>query len=383
MKHQNKIIFACRPMNSSKNIRLKRLSILIIIFSFHLAFSQGSRKYSNEFLNIGVDAAAFGMSKSVVATSNDVNAAYWNPAGLSNIKVNQGALMHTEHFAGIAQYDYAAVAFAPKEKESPVIAISLIRFGVDNILNTTALIDSEGKIDRSRISLFSAADYALGFALAKNIPSVKNLSVGLNAKIIRRKIGDFASSTGFGIDLGVQYKIKKWQLGLMLRDITTSFNVWDIDQEGFESIQNAIPNQNQDKPETIEVTLPKAHLGIARNFKLKNKNFNLLTEIDFHVRFAETNDLLSSSTLSMTPSLGLQLDYQKFVFLRAGVGNFQYVNPYDDSSGALQFDPNLGLGFKYHGVQIDYALSNIASAGSPLYSNSFSIKVDFNFLKKR
>lgn len=383
MKHQNKIIFAPKPINSSKNFRLKRLSILIIIFSFHFAFSQGSRKYSNEFLSIGVDAAAFGMSKSVVATTNDVNSAYWNPAGLSDIKVNQGALMHTEHFAGIANYDYVAVAFAPKDENAPVMAISLIRFGVDNILNTTALIDSDGKIDRNRITLFSAADYALGFAVAKNVTNVKNLSIGLNAKIIRRKIGDFASSTGFGIDLGAQYKLKKWNFGLMLRDITTSFNVWTINQAGFESIQNAIPNQNQESPETIEITLPKVQFGVARSFELKNKDFQLLTELDLHIRFAETNDLLSSSNLSLSPSLGFQLDYLKFVFLRAGVGNFQYVNPFDDSSSALQFDPNLGIGFKYHGVQIDYALSNIASSGSALYSNTFSIKIDFNFLKKR
>jgi hypothetical protein len=383
MKHQNKIIFASKPSNSSKNLRLKRLSILIIILSFQFAFSQGSRKYSNEFLNIGVDAAAFGMSKSVVATTNDVNAAYWNPAGLSNIKVNQGALMHTEHFAGIANYDYAAVAFAPKEENGPVMAISLIRFGVDNILNTTALIDSDGNIDRNRITLFSAVDYALNFAFAKNVSTVKNLSIGLNAKIIRRKIGDFASSIGFGIDLGAQYKLKKWNFGLMLRDITTSFNAWQINKDSFKSIQDAIPNQNQEAPESIEITLPKMQLGVARNFVLKNKDFNLLTELDVHVRFAETNDLLSSSNISMTPSLGMQLDYQKFVFLRAGVGNFQYVNPFNDSSSALQFDPNLGIGFKYHGVQIDYALSNIASSGSALYSNTFSIKIDFNFLQKR
>ena len=35
------------------------------------------------------------------------------------------------------------------------IAISLIRFGVDDILNTTQLIDNQGNIDYNRISLFS------------------------------------------------------------------------------------------------------------------------------------------------------------------------------------------------------------------------------------
>ena len=77
----------------------KYLALLFIVTQ--LAVSQTVRKYSNEFLNIGVDAAAFGMSKDVVATSNDVNSTYWNPAGLVAIKDYQGGIMHGEYFAGI------------------------------------------------------------------------------------------------------------------------------------------------------------------------------------------------------------------------------------------------------------------------------------------
>ena len=53
------------------------------------AASQAVRSYSNEFLNIGVDAAALGMSNAVVASTSDVNAGYWNPAGLVNLEDNQ------------------------------------------------------------------------------------------------------------------------------------------------------------------------------------------------------------------------------------------------------------------------------------------------------
>jgi len=347
-----------------------------------LTFGQSGRKYSNEFLNIGVDAAAFGMSKAVTATSKDVNSIHWNPAGLANITVDQGALMHTTHFAGIANYDYAAVAFAPKEKDGIAMAFSLIRFGVDDILNTTTLIDSQGNIDYNRISLFSAADYSLNFGLGKKLKRVKNLSIGMNAKVVRRKIGDFASSWGFGFDAGVQYEIGKWQLGLMLRDITTTFNVWSIDSENFKLIKDAIPGKNQELPESIEITIPKLHFGIARKFQLKNKDFHLLSELDLNVRFVKTNDIVSSSFASMDPALGFQLDYQNFVFLRAGAGNFQQVNQFDGTN-SLSVQPNIGLGFNYHGIQIDYAMSNVASTGNALYSNSFSIKIDFDFLEKK
>ena len=53
--------------------------------------AQSTRKYSNEFLNIGVDASALGMSNAVVASSNDVNSGYWNPAGLVHLEDSEAA----------------------------------------------------------------------------------------------------------------------------------------------------------------------------------------------------------------------------------------------------------------------------------------------------
>ena len=354
---------------------MKNTIILFLLIS-QIALSQSVRKYSNEFLNIGVDAAAFGMSKAVVASSNDVNSMYWNPAGLVGIKDYQGAIMHAEYFAGIAKYDYAG--FAMPIDDSSALGISLIRFGVDDILNTTELIDSEGNIDYNRIKLFSAADYALNFAYARNLP-VKGLNVGLNTKIVRRIIGDFATSWGFGFDAAIQFERKNWQFGLMLRDITTTFNSWSIDEQEFEKIKNAIPDQNHELPETTELTLPKAQLGIARKFEL-SKDFHLLSEIDLNLRFTKTNDIIASDIVSIDPAIGFQADYMDIVFLRAGVGNIQNELQFDNTK-EVSFQPNFGVGFKYKGIQIDYALTNIASVGNALYSNVFSLKLDFDYFR--
>ena len=182
---------------------MKKLIFILLLFTV-TTYGQAIRGFSNEFLNIGVDAAAFGMGNAVSATTNDVNAIYWNPAGLIGITDMQGALMHAEYFQGIAKYDYAAFA-KPIDTES-VFAVSVIRFGVDDILNTTNLI-VDGSIDYNRIRLFSAADWAVNVAYAKRLKA-KNINFGVNAKVIRRKIGDFASSIGFGFDAGLQYKKK-------------------------------------------------------------------------------------------------------------------------------------------------------------------------------
>jgi len=346
--------------------------LLLFLFSTQVFTAQTIRKYSNEFLNIGIDAAAFGMSKAVVATSNDVNSVYWNPAGLVNVKNYQGSIMHAEYFEGIAKYDYAAFAMPIDEKSA--VGISIIRFGVDDILNTTELIDNEGNIDYNRISLFSAADYALNLSYARNL-NIEGLNVGLNTKIIRRIIGDFATSWGFGLDAGVQYEKNNYKYGLMLRDITTTYNSWSIDETEFEKIQNAIPDQNQELPETTEITLPKAQIGVARKFNI-SKDFNLISELDLNLRFAKTNDVISSDFVSVAPALGFQLDYTDLVYLRAGIGNIQKELQFDTTT-ETSIQPNLGMGFKYKGIQIDYALTNIGSVGAALYSNVFSIKVDF------
>ncbi len=355
---------------------MKKKILFYLLLTTSIAIGQVTRKYSNEFLNIGVDAASLGMANAVVATTNDVNAVYWNPAGLVDIKGYQAGLMHTEYFAGIGKYDYASFAM-PLENNS-AFGIAIIRFGVDDILDTTDLIDSEGNIDYNRVDLFTAADYALLASFAKK-ELFKGLDIGFNAKIIRRVIGDFANSWGFGFDAGIQYSKNKWRFGLMASDITTTFNAWSIDEEGFQAIADAIPGQNQTLPEKNELTIPKLQLGVARNFSLSS-DIGLHTELDFNMRFTETNDIISSSIVSVDPALGFELDYHKIVYLRGGVGNFQNITEFDNST-SLNVQPNIGLGFKYKGIQIDYALTNIASVGNALYSNVFSLKVDFDAFK--
>ena len=354
-----------------------KYKLVLLLIAFPLIFNaQSFRNYSNEFLNIGVDAAALGMSKAVVATTNNVNAIYWNPAGLVGIEDYQGSLMHASYFAGIANYNHAA--FAMPVDENSAIGISIIRFGVDDILNTTELIDSQGNIDFNRISLFSAADYAFNFAYARKL-IFKDVKFGVNAKIVRRIIGNFASSWGFGFDAGLQFERNNWKFGLMARDITTTYNSWAINAEEFNKIKDAIPGQNQELPETTEITKPKVQLGVAKDFRI-GRFFNLQTEVDLNVRFEQTNDIFSSKVGSIDPAIGFQLDYDQLVYVRLGVGNFQYITEFDNGR-SLSTQPNFGVGFNYRGVQVDYALTNIGSVGNALFSNIFSITFDYSFFR--
>jgi len=285
--------------------------------------------------------------------------------------------MHSSYFANIANYNYAAYAMPLDNRSS--IGISIIRFGVDDILDTTQLIDDQGNINYDRINLFSAVDYGLTFSYARKLTGTE-LNYGVNAKVIRRVIGDFASSWGFGLDLGIQFEGGNgWKFGIMARDITTTFNAWSIDQDKLADIQDAIDGQNQEAPDGTELTLPKLQIGISKLFEF-NFDYSLRTEFDLNMRFAETNDIISSSFASINPALGFEFGYTDLVFLRAGVGNFQNELQIDNSED-LTFQPNFGVGFKYNGIQIDYAFTDIGDQSAALYSNVFSLKIDFSFFR--
>lgn len=357
---------------------LKKLLFFLPLFISGFCYSQAIRKYSNEFMNIGVDAAALGMSNAVTAHSGDVNSGYWNPAGLLRAEDQQLALMHASYFANIAQYDYAAFCMPIDDRSA--FGVSVIRFGVDDILNTTQLIDSEGNIDYNRISLFSAADYGVTLSYARSLP-LDGLNYGVNAKIIRRIIGNFADSWGFGFDIGIQYSTKNdWQIGFMVRDITTTYNIWNINEEEFETIRDAVPGENQDLPETTEITLPKAHFGVAKKFIIRY-DYSILAAANLNMRFAQTSDIISTEVVSIDPAVGFEFGYIDLVFLRGGVGNFQNLTQIDGSS-RLGFQPNIGLGFRYKGIQVDYALTDIGDQSAALYSNIFSLKVDLGIFRR-
>jgi hypothetical protein len=99
------------------------------------------------------------------------------------------------------------------------------------------------------------------------------------------------------------------------------------------------------------------------------------------MRFIQTNDILSSSNISVTPALGLNYGYTNLVFVRAGVGNFQNLTQLDGND-SVSFQPNIGIGFKYKGIEVDYALTDIGDASAALYSNIFSLKIDLSIFSR-
>jgi hypothetical protein len=333
-------------------------------------------KYSNEFLAIGVGADALGLGNSVVAQTDGVSSGYWNPAGLTKVnKWLEVGLMHSEYFAGIAKYDYLGLAHTIDDKSA--ISFTAIRFAVDDIPNTTQLIDNNGNIDYDRITTFTAADYAFMFSYARKL-KLEGLSVGGTFKVIHRKVGDFAKSWGFGIDAGAQYELKNnWKLGLMARDETSTFNAWEfsLDQETrevFVNTGNAIPENG------LELTLPRFIFAAYKKFDLTKSGLYASSEIDLDLTTdGRRNTLIRSGLVSVDPHLGVSVGVKNYVCIRAGLSNMQYVQDFDDTR-KLNVQPNIGIGLNFKSVYLDYAFTDIGDASVALYSHVVSLRVKLN-----
>lgn len=342
------------------------LIAFLVLPGLHV-FSQ--RVYSNEFMSIGVGAPALSMANSTVASISDVSAGYWNPAGLARIENKYGlSLMHSEYFAGIAKFDYVGASYRVDPQKT--LGVTLLRFGVDDIQNTIDLFDSEGNIDYDRIKKFSVADYGFLFSYAQ-VAKNPNLTYGANVKIIHRIVGKFASAWGFGFDLGAQYHKNNWRFGAVLRDATNTFNAWSFNSDELE-ITVLDSTFNTISSNELELTLPKALLGVARVFTL-NPEFSLLAEIDADLTFdGQKHQLISNDFVSIDPHVGIELNYRDFLFFRGGIGNVQEVRDFDGESWSMQ--PSIGLGLKIWIFELDYALTDIGDQSIADYSNIFSLR---------
>lgn len=191
------------------------LLLTFMLFSFK-ALPQNNSGIPAAFVDIGFGSRPMGMGGAFTGQADDINSLMWNPAGLTSLKTSQATFTFTNQL-NIIPYSYLAYAMPLNDDQG--LGIGLLYSG-----------------DKAMAEMTIQAGYA--------ISPFKNFSAGINLKFRYASFGnnsltpsDFqvfetdeiqqgildqvkGSAAGFGLDLGLLYRLnKKIQFGVMVKDL--------------------------------------------------------------------------------------------------------------------------------------------------------------------
>ncbi len=153
-----------------------------------------------------IGARQLGMGSAAVGDASDINALFWNPAGL--VQLN-GSYLATQRqlFYRPLNFPYDYIAYAKKLSSGDAYGVYLSRF------------------DASSEALYTWKEDKYFFSYAYDFEDEEGLSVGLNLKYLRTVIkwdDGSGSGNGYGADLGILYRLSpQFKVGVMARDVYT------------------------------------------------------------------------------------------------------------------------------------------------------------------
>jgi tetratricopeptide (TPR) repeat protein len=198
---------------------MKKIILINIIFYFTvISFLLGAGETSFNFLKISQGARQAGMGEAFTGVADDVNAVYWNPAGLAQLTRQQACLLHSVWLVDV-NYEYLAYAI-------PVVGVGT--FGIYG----TFLAGDIKKTDENPVTgqyilteeIARASDINITLAYGKKLSEIvgnnspfADMYAGLNINITLENIYE-DKGNGFSTNLGLLYypKYENYSLGLMI-----------------------------------------------------------------------------------------------------------------------------------------------------------------------
>ncbi len=292
-------------------------------------------KYAGEFMSTGVGARALGMGGAYVAGGGDVTYGFWNPAGISFINYPELAVMHSERFAGMVNYDYAGIALPWRKKEGA--ALSIIRLGVDDIPYTTiprpdlhqdeTYIDENGNLRVNRPYVYkSVSDAEYAVYLSYGAQRSRTAAFGINAKVVHKGVGDH-SAWGIGFDIAALWNPwRRLMVGVNLQDATTTLLAWNTNRR--------------------ELIAPTLKSGIAYPLLFPQLKSRVLFALDADIRFEgrEFASMMHVGPAGVDLRLGAEFNFRNIAALRIGRDDLGFFTA--------------GAGIVLPRLNIDYAFMN-------------------------
>ncbi|HAM38165.1 MAG TPA: hypothetical protein DCP53_02000 [Elusimicrobia bacterium] len=287
---------------------MKKIISFIMLFGFAClinasTISDKSGTTGFTFLKIAQGARATAMGECYVGLADDVNAIYFNPAGLSQTTMHEVSASYVIWFEDISK-SYVGYVHPP------------FNFGTVGLsINYIAIPFEKRTIeDDNNYSKVTLANYVISAAYGKKIS--EKISAGAVIKIISEDL-DTKTNSGFAVDLGGLYKMKEtFNLGLSLQNIG-----------------------GNDTPMNLR-------LGVLKN--LMDKKLSLLSDLYYG---------LADGTMS----LGLGGEYKLNDYFCPRLGYRARFNN-SNLTGLAGF--TAGFGLKYQKYNLDYVLAPYGELGT-------------------
>ena len=190
---------------NKKIIKVISCSLLFIFFPIFLgiAFLSSSAYAVSEaavlFLMIEPGARATSMGGSFTGIANDATAMYYNPAGLTQMKIGSAELSSVQwlrSFTNDIFHRYAAASYSFPEMGTFGVSVTYLQLG------DCFSMDEQGNTEK-----FKAYEYALSLGYAMKVD--KNFSFGFSGKYIKSNLAapgsDFGTATAWAFDIGILY----------------------------------------------------------------------------------------------------------------------------------------------------------------------------------
>jgi len=306
---------------------LRKINLVIVLFLFLIQFSFGSNDRAGyEFLRGDAGARPSGLGGAFVSFIGDINAIYFNPAGIALTEGKNFAFSYINH---IMDFNVGTVSYSQPLYSKGVLGMSVHFFDYGEFTGR----DEYGNKTKD----FGAAD--ISFTAAYSYPVYENLYIGTGIKFFHSAIEDYSSS-GFAVDVGAIYQIEKQDIniGLSIRNIGGIINKY------------------------IE-TKEKLPLELKGGLSKKLAHLPLILTVETRKYLTEDPIIVGGGEFILTEKIKLRFGYNS-------LGEDQRFGTGMDRMAGFSF----GFGFILREFNVDYSFSSHGGLGS---QNRFSITGHF------
>jgi hypothetical protein len=333
---------------------LKRILVVltVILLGVNSAFAGGGTRNGTggaTELIIPIGAQGIALSGSNIATTNGLDALYWNPAGIASMANSVTAeFSHMNYIADIG-VEYGAVGI--NFEGFGIIALDVKSLNIGNIpVTTNDQPDGTGQT-------FTPQFLVAGATYAKQLTD--RISIGLTFHYISETIAQ-VSASGFAVNAGVQYRdmgdISGLNFGLVIKNIGPQMSFG-----GPGLLVSASPVGS-------ESTRSDAFLRAPNFYSINASAFDLPSSIDIGLGYALNFDDVNALQLSGTfennnfsgdlYDVGAEYGYNKMFFARAGYS----ISPKNqDENYIYGFTAGAGISYDLGGIdlKVDYAYRSV------------------------